>query len=1201
MLNIYKASAGSGKTYTLAQEYIKLLLGYYNHEKKQWEMRSRPEKAHRHILAITFTNKSTQEMTSRIIKELAILGRCEPGVHKDSDYLPYFTKLFRRTPDEVCALANEVLFDVLFDFGSFHVSTIDAFFQTVLRTFAREIEMPDNFEIELDNSYAISLGVNEMFNSINYRRPVDPIKKKEFEWLNKWLTRYMQTQLENGRKVNLFSRHSSIFSSLVEMFSKLIDEDFKTQKDLIIPYLDDLKRIPAFEKALKAVADESVEHLAAEANRLLAYEHTKHLNHYVQLYIEKLSRKESTKASATVINAATDDHKRFKGKYLGSKEFDPDFSDAVGRLLAEALEAENRNRTIATCLKSLTAMGLLGCLLHYIQEYCKDNNLILLSETNTLLNDIINDDDTPFVYERLGYYLKNFLIDEFQDTSHMQWDNLRPLIVESLSHSHENLIIGDEKQCIYRFRNSDPELLGHVVADQVALTYNPDIINVRGTRITENNNWRSAIEVVRFNNSLFHTIAGVTDSENGIDSSDPLSARFAYSGLVQQIPAKNSDFHGSVRLYITPEADDNDTIPEEEDADGDKPKQSAKTLRYILDTTVAEIERLLAIGYRPKDIAILVRTHSEGSAVINRIMDAFRDPEWKYGEIEINSADSLSVSASPAVGLIISLLRLYLTPEYIEVTTTDSAGHPSVTQTENPEYKRARLLQCYEFLLHKATPDANGAISTADRTEALLRALAMLDQPENLSDEQRLQRDIDQTNYSERANSDEQELKCPTLTLIVERLMKQFLEPVALQRESIYLTAFKDIITDFCNRGSSDIRAFLRWWDRGGSRTPVGGSDDSNSISVMTIHASKGLEFPAVIIPFANWDIVNYHTPTRTCYHWFTLDNSYLPDIEPELVPKLIPLEFSAALANTPAFETEARRTASKQSVDNLNVAYVAFTRAKSSLTAIIPALSQCKSSKNIASLIHKSIALSTPEFIAGDPTLPDDARQWVEPLADKLDGTTLSYGTLLPPPADDKADKKERETDVQNDSKTRITPIEAPPYRPVVNQRLLTVSKLDTEHFDFDNPRHRGNFLHSVMSRLRHPDRLDTVLRRAIYRSHLDDRQAQWCRQILGRALADPRVQHWFTGYRKIKTECTIINRSKPRRPDRIVWTADGHIDIVDYKFGDQHDTYATQLTRYMMLMRTAGYSNVRGYLWYPIEGRIVQVIYADKTIELA
>lgn len=1168
MLNIYKASAGSGKTYTLTREYLRLLLGRHNAETGEWRLRQRPEQAHRHILAITFTNKATQEMTRRIIRELAVLGHRERDNNAESPYADYFTDFFHTDRDTLASLASDLLDDLLFDFAYFHVSTIDAFFQNVLRIFAREVEVPDNFELELDNKYTISLGVNEMFSSINYPEPVDPAKKKERQWMKDWLTSYMEARLDEGLPVNLFARSSSVYNTLITTFTSLIDENFKLNNEHILEYLSDVNRLSGFEKALNREQKMARDRATAAATRAMQYGDFPQTNRYVAAFIEKLSAGGTPQPSATVTDSIHDESKRFRAAYIKKGDIPPDFNAAVTDACREGVALSKMIPLYRTVRSSIADFGLLGCLLRYIDDYCKDNNLILLSETNSLLRDIINDDDTPFVYERLGYYLRNFLIDEFQDTSRMQWDNLKPLVIESLSHGHDNLIIGDEKQCIYRFRNSDPDLLGHEAEAAVADIYGDGATAVKGTDIEDNNNWRSSYEVVTFNNSLFHAIARAIDQGRSVADQTRSSVSGTYSTAIQRVPDKHLGVHGHVKLIFRP-APDNDNSS---DGSDDNEDHNDSKDEFILSTLTDEVDRLLTAGYRPRDIAVLVRTHSEGEKVINRLMAAPDNPTWHHGPVGVTSTDSLGINSSAAVRMIITILRLSLTPEYLDLPAKSADGNTATQRIVNPAYRRARLMQRYEFFLHTPVKQPDGTSTQLTPEQALDRALESMrgSNPSN---------DIVNATVFSATSTDGERVRCSSLDSIIERIIATHVAPEVLPRETVFLTAFQDLVHDFCARGNSDIRSFLDWWDRSGCHSGISSTAEADAINVMTIHQSKGLEFKCVLLPFADWKMVKYHTSRTPSYGWYTLGKDAFPSIHPDLIPPMLPLKFESRLRDMAPFADQANIVASRQAVDSLNVAYVAFTRAVNELVVITHAAPAGKQgATTLGQYIAQAIDSLSAAGIAADTTVADNARRWIVPLKEMLDDGVLEYGIPTTATAADAS---------VNDEAT----VEAPVYLPGINDSLTTLSVADIDFFDFDRPRHRGEFLHHVLSHVRHRNDLDLALRRAAYRARLSSAQTAWCAEILQKAIHQPEAGLWFDNYTRILNERTIVSDGIDRRPDRIVWTADGTIDVVDYKFGEHDDRYLTQVRRYVELMRRAGYESVRGFLWYPMTGVIISV----------
>ncbi|MDE6317680.1 MAG: UvrD-helicase domain-containing protein, partial [Muribaculaceae bacterium] len=1110
MLHIYKASAGSGKTFALTRQYLSLLLGEHNPETGKWRLRSAREDAHRHILAITFTNKATQEMTRRIISQLAILARRDPdaGPGAVSPYLDYFTGLFGTDADTLARVASDVLDELLADFAYFHVSTIDAFFQNVLRIFAREVEMPDNFRLELDNNATISLGINEMFTSLNYARPADPLRRREREWLTDWLTRLMMRSFDSGNSVNILARTSSLYTNLVNTLTQLLDEQFNINSREITAYLDRVEAIAAFEKGVTDMLKRKEQGLTAHSIAIMQYGDYKKINRYIRQRIEQWAAGDMKDPSQSVIDAIANPSKRFEKSY---KNPAPDLDAQVQLLCSEAAGMQQTRALADVLIKAITPLGLLGCLLRHINTFCKENNVILLSDTNTLLREIINDDETPFVYERLGYHLRHFLIDEVQDTSTLQWANLRPLIMESLGYNHDNLVIGDEKQCIYRFRNSDPELLGHIISDEVTEVFRQDAVTIEGNTIAENNNWRSSREVVTFNNSIFHAIArryGVTDS---------------YSNVIQQINPNRKQIPGHVRLIFEPEeqtGESADTSAEEEDT----------SLPFALQATVNEVDRLLSAGYRKSQIAILVRKHSEGEAVIKQLLRCHETPGWRHGQLEVKSTDAVAIGSSAAVKMIIEILRITQMPQ--NVTTIIERGNTIVTETkENPARRRARLLYCFQYYLHTMVTDADGTKRTPTNSEALALAIDAIRRSESeepsaavdgLTPPQASLKDIldfaatstsgtsDMPDDGENANN--ATITCLTLTAIVDKIISRYVIKEVLPEETAFLTSFQDLVYDFCSQGTSDIRSFLAWWDRGGCNSSLSSTSESDAINVMTIHQSKGLEYPCVILPFCNIPMVTYSSPMRLSYHWLRLDSKDFPGIAPETVPPLIPVDFTSSIPKIDIFAEESRRIIAEQVIDNLNICYVAFTRAVNELIVIAPAAKKKASAggefdiPTFDVMLREAVNSLTADDIALDDTLDEESRRWVLPLAGLMEGDILEIGEETKP-QEDKGD----------DDGNSMRVIDLPVYNPEVNDRLVTLTAADIDLFDFNDRRHRGKFLHGVLSKVRRRSDLERALRRAATRARLTPAQFEESKRLLAGALADPQVARWFEGYSRL------------------------------------------------------------------------------------
>lgn len=1173
MLNIYKASAGSGKTFRLTREYLQMLLGSYNHESGRWEMYPRPQAAHRHILAITFTNKATDEMTERIISQLALLGRRDHSGNR-SPYLDYFCELFRKSPEEVEALASLTLDDLLMDYAYFHVSTIDAFFQIILRTFAREVEIDDDFDIHLDDKYVVRMAVADVIGSINFRTKADPVSQKAAKWVHDWLYEELSSQMAQGQSIDLFSAEGHIQSNLATQFNNIINEQFKLNFSVISESLADISRIQAFYKALVA----PIENLRQCCRKLIE-------NANFGLLNVNLRGKVLTWANDGITSKSMEYTSTIEKMIDGAQSPFPKANDKAGKadgllmrqldaLFLAAAQVIPNYAKIESTRQAAKAAGIVSHLLHSINEITREANMIQLSDTGSILRRIISDDDTPFVYERLGYYLNHYLIDEFQDTSKMQWEILRPLVAESLSRGEHNLIIGDEKQCIYRFRNSDPALLGHQVADYADATFGEGTTSQTGSHISENTNWRSSVEVVKFNNSLFLALSRLMGLVN------------IYGGVIQRIDDKNLDFHGAVKLTLLPELKDNDSAEESEKTDGgDELSEDSDTAdvldRRVVDGIAEDVSRWLRQGYRQSDIAVLVRTHNEGAQIIRALLALNNNTGSGLPKIEISSSDTLRLADASSVKIIIEVLRLSLTPEtQKQERVSAKTGESQSVEKINERWRRARLNRWHQYFINLDTDPRTSAPTT--RSSAIADAVIMTANVESLSKtdldwRMSMEQKFETPNFSE-----ELLRRCSSLPALVETIIQRYIRSEVRANEVTYLTSFMDTIIDFTEQagGGGDVKSFLSWWDRGGNKTNVTSLAETDAVKVMTIHQSKGLEFKCVAAPICNWKIIKW----GDSYRWFDIDSRFFPWVDATLVPKMLPLKISRDLLEIDAYSDETSRLVQQCKVDLLNLAYVALTRASERLSVYV--VNEHKSTDAYLTDYLESL------FLSGDsPKAPADAEaaKWVIPLEKYFDAKAgvLTYGDF------DSSNPEPKSAGEKDSAGSQaIFPYATSAYRPGTNSEHYVMAKEDIEPFDYDDPRQRGVFLHRILQRLSSSARLEIEVTRAAYRAHFSQEQRDELIRQLGQAIEQVKDRGWFDGYRRLLAERPIMSEGKILRPDRVVWTADGHIDVIDYKTGKEEQRYSDQVVGYAEALRRQGYGDVRGFIWYVLDGVVERVI---------
>ena len=606
MLDIYKASAGAGKTHKLTGEYIKLLFGRPN--------------AFRHILAVTFTNKATDEMKQRILQELHLLS--QPGVK--SDYLVQLMELTGKDEAQVREEAGNILISILHDYTSFRVSTIDKFFQLVMRAFARELGRMATYNVELDKDEVLARAVDRMFADLD-----DPKNRKLLDWL----IEYSLDAVDKGNSWN-------VKGEILKLGGHLFSESFKLAGEKCGKGAEGISvdEVWEFKKRLGAVADNFFGKAVALGREGLQYIHGCGLElsdfkggsrtpfNYLRT-LASLQKGSAVPPPADGFIALEGNlDKWYTGKKCpaGIEAAYGVLDGIVGKIIAHFEEGYVEYATAVALLANVNVMGIINDIHTRVVEYCREKNIILLSESTELLGRIIDGNDTPFIYEKIGARLDNFMLDEFQDTSSLQWRNFYPLLANSLSQGYGNLIVGDVKQSIYRWRGSDWNILNEQIYGEF-----------REDEITDHNmeyNYRSGANIVEFNNSFFDYCAKAAgqlygDEENTIEG--------IYEGFAQKVAPKKKEKPGCVEV---------DFLSNE---DGDFMENALGMLRQ-------KVEALLGKGYSQKDIAVLVRTGKQGNAVAQALVGAGYD---------IISSDSLYVCSSESVQKVVNVLRQMDAPE----------------------------------------------------------------------------------------------------------------------------------------------------------------------------------------------------------------------------------------------------------------------------------------------------------------------------------------------------------------------------------------------------------------------------------------------------------------------------------------------------------------------------------------------------------
>lgn len=1170
LMHVIKASAGSGKTYTLALTYIVNLLGIKQHDGR-YRLRKTKE-YHRHILAITFTNKATDEMKARIVKQLHLLSLGK------GDYKDFFIANFIDDFESVKLAAAKALGDILFNYNSFAVNTIDSFFQLILRTFAREVDYDNGYEIELDNDVALQAAVHDFLLDLTTGL-VKPGSK-----IYRWIKDYVRFNIDNSNSWNFFGSPKS----LVTFATNINKEFFREASKEIQEYFGDmddegLSKVEQFRKSIITRRNEQQElYKTGFTTRLIdlmrqtgAQESDLHGSRFFAKLLKgdvPKTWKDNVKYTTEIENLKS----LFKGNLY--ERLPISHLELYLQLVRDMYVTFNRIALLDALLKNIWQLGLLGVIDKKLHDNMRDSNTMLLSDTGEMIHEILTNgnngnraskaskENTSFVYERIGTQFHNYMIDEFQDTSHKQYENFMPLLDESTASGNEALIIGDEKQAIYRFRNSDPSML----REELETDY-PGVFY----QTTLDNNFRSFETIVNFNNALFQIVPKAWFAKF------PTLLR-TYSNVRQNV--KKDKRKGFVRI---------DFVPYD--------KHISETVPAILQQLPERIYSILQRGFRLKDIMILVNRNNQANVVVNYLMayNAMRDESLP--ELNLISEESLLIKNSPAVRTIINVLR------FIESTLIEPPAQ-AATEEEQKEIDRRvkRLLQNQQR--YKLIHDYGKAKVRLNREEQDTTKLL-----EEIADQHRQQAALSIpeaiAQLAEVTLQVLPDIKTQPMHLsaIVDKIILNYItlnDGTCPEHETAFITAFQDVVLQFAGAGSNGgtVREFLRYWDEK-SRSLAIPASALDAIEVMSIHKAKGLEAPVVIMPFADWDLAKFSSrdtlwlPKQRWMSDNASGSSFL-NLDEECVPPLVPIPPSN-LANEPEFADFYNTELEKTLIDNLNKTYVAFTRPRQELHIWTPGAINSKREQVTAT--PEMLQAFADTLIKNDGKLQvqgqeDDCSEEIQlPLNAIKDENDVCCAIELGQ-AETKADEENRD-DSSFDIPVEAT-IELPAYRVTPLTETIKVSLPDTPSL----PQREGNAMHRLLSMIRDSRDVDYAIAMASESNLFKGEEAFW---TLERAVAlvssivdDPKAKSWFDPKNKVLNERTIIvpdDRSagddKPAtakyRPDRIVITPDRKAIVIDYKFGKDYraatlDHYRKQVSDYMKLLKRAGYNDVEGYLWF-------------------
>lgn len=1072
VFSIYRSSAGSGKTRTLAKEYLKLAL---QHKSMYFQ----------YILAVTFTNKASQEMKDRILFYLNEFATgCDNELAEElMKELGYDRQTFQER-------SHNVQTAILHGYSQFSISTIDAFFQKVIRSFTRESGLVGDYRLEVEQDAILEEVIDNLIDELGTNAE-----------LTEWVVEFAKENLENEKAWDV--RHS-----LIDFSKEIFREEFKS----IESELNAVTNIPGFFKDLKNTlwktktqfiskvskpAREALEIIQANGWTVDDFSYGKNsgLLTFFSTYAYQKNLSSIDKAPGDRIRNHFTQPAKWPGKTTRHaseiiRVAEVKLIPAIHEIL-ETYDAQFKEAlTAETALKNLYVFGLIADIARKLNEYKAENNVMLLADAPKFLNGVIQDSDTPFIYEKVGSFYRNYLIDEFQDTSGLQWKNFQPLITNSLDQGFKSLVVGDVKQAIYRWRGGDLNLLQNEITGYVG--------EERISSHQLDNNFRSATKVVTINNEIFKTASALVASRTNTSF-----ANDAYADVAQNTFKDESGF---VKIRFI-EEDTDKAVLENPEAEAE-PKVKWKT--KALEMVPAHLEALQRNGVPLKDIAILVRKNEEGQRVASHLlqykMSDQAQPDCRY---DVVSNESLRIDGASTVNLLVGAMQYLL----------------------NADNAIARAQLGFEFArLHEPERNLSQVFTVANQT-------------------------IFENNLPDAFTKQKTSLRKLSVLELTETLIEIF-QLGGIKGELIYLQAFEDLVLEFTNRERNDLGAFLEWWEENRSKKSVQISGDIDAAQILTIHKSKGLQFKFVIIPFCSWglDHDNWQSPNL----WVRIDKQPFSDAG------FIPVKYTGLLDRT-HFDTAYHEEKTRSYLDNLNLLYVALTRAESGMIVTAPAPKARGFKDSVAEILFETIQSNTvlqEHWKAEDVMLFTGAWTYQQKVKAEANFTAISLSN----------------------------------YRSTRWHEKLVMRKTASDYFGEDSESQRakinyGVVVHEVLSKMITLEDLDASMLQAELAGMIGHSKREVLREAILSVLSLPQVQAWFSGQWDVRTEVPIVlTGGEEVRIDRLL-TKDKHAIVIDFKTGSQKKSDNDQVLKYMTVLKRMNFLKIEGYIVYLADKSIIEV----------
>lgn len=1042
--SIYDASAGSGKTYALVKEYLKIILKANQHD------------AYRNILAITFTNKAVHEMKSRIVGSLSEFAKEEPGL-KSQDLMRELAAETGLSVIQIKSKSQQIIKHIIHNYAAFDISTIDKFTHKVIRAFAYDLGLPVTFEVTLDTENLLI----EAVDAIIAKAGVD-------ETLTNLLIDFTMEKTDDDKSWD-------ISREILETGRLILNENNRNE---IVHFQD--KSIGEFieiKKRLKKVCNElenqSVDY-ARQALALIAaegLEFNSFYSGYVPKHFFKLSNGEVIMHEGHYKYLEESEGKRYSAKTAQSdKESIDKIADTLLDILKKINAIAEKYAFYKAFLKNITPLSLLNTVSNELVKIQKEQNVLSIAEFNAIIHKEIQNQPAPFIYERLGERYRHFFIDEFQDTSEMQWQNLIPLIDNATSSEINGekgtlMIVGDAKQSIYRWRGGKAEQFIALSKDKNPFN-NPDKKLIHLER-----NYRSHSQVIEFNNAFFRLLSDEFENEDYKD---------LYANHSKQ--EYNDKMGGYVNISFIPKTENGE---QEEEAKN-------KTELYLL-ATLNTIRKVKNLGFDLKDIAILTRKRAQGIAVANYLTEQ---------GIALLSSETLMIQNATEVRLIINVLK------YLK-------------NSADLEAKANFLQYVAEFIQDRLPMHDFIAKGMEERDETAFENWLM------------------DFTFQDSEPVSFKDIRKKSLYESVEIIISKFIKP---ERNNAYVQYFLDIVLERDVRNQAGISDFLNFWDKNAEKFSIPSPQGEDAVRIMTIHTSKGLEFPVVIMPFAEED---YSRKPKDKL-WLDAEESAMG------LPKAL-IDNSSAIegyGDEAAFVFNQKKQ--EELLDNINVLYVALTRAEEQLYVI--------SGMNLTS------------------------RGEVKPN----DMSTFFINYLI---AQQVFDINKMEYEFGNAKKISV-PNEKPqeaetisPVSKILNPKNIKIAQRESMMWGTSQQQsiEYGNLIHEILSLIKTKKDISLAITKSLADGLITVDQEELIYNSIFEIVNHKALECFFDPEHEVLNEQIIIQKTENIiKPDRMVFTKGKEVFLLDYKTGAQMPKHLAQLNNYQTAIERMGYKVTKKVLVY-------------------